>query len=35
MHNAKENIPRECIIGDTYFTSLETIGGNLFTIHIK
>ena len=31
----KEMIPKECIIGDTCFTSLETIGGNLYTRHLK
>ena len=31
MDKAKEKIPKQCRIGDTYFTSLETIGGNLFT----
>ena len=28
-------IPHECRIGDTYFTSLATIGGNLYTRHPK
>ena len=28
-------IPEECRIGDTCFTSLETIGGNLFPRHAK
>ena len=28
-------IPKECRIGDTCFTSLETIGGNLYTRHVK
>ena len=32
MDNAKERIPKQCIIGDTFFTSLATIGSNLFTI---
>ena len=35
MEKAKEMIPKECRIGDTCFTSLETIGGNLFTRHPK
>ena len=30
---SKEMIPKECRIGDTCFTSLETIGGNLYTRH--
>ena len=33
MDRSKENIPKQCIIGDTCFTSLETIGGNLFIRH--
>ena len=32
---AKERIPKKCRIGDTCFTSFETIGGNLFTMHSK
>ena len=28
-------IPKECRIGDTCFTSLETIGGNLYTWHVN
>ena len=28
-------IPKECRIGDTCFTSFETIGGNLYTRHTK
>ena len=28
-------IPKECIIGDTCFTSLVTIGGNLYIRHAK
>ena len=32
---AKENIPKKIRIGDTYFTSLATIGGNLYTRHPK
>ena len=35
MEEAKVMIPKECIIGDTCFTSLATIGGNLYTIHVK
>ena len=35
MDKAKEIIPNECRIGDTCFTSLETIGGNLYTRHAK
>ena len=31
MNTAKEKIPKKCRIGDTCFTSLATIGGNLFT----
>ena len=33
MVNAKDNIPKECRIGDICFTSLATIVGNLFTKH--
>ena len=33
MDTAKEIIPNECRIGDTCFTSLATIGGNLYTRH--
>ena len=33
MDKAKEIIPNECRIGDTCFTSLATIGGNLYTRH--
>ena len=32
---AKDNTSKQCRIGDTCFTSLETIGGNLFTRHPK
>ena len=32
---AKEMIPKECRIGDTCFTSLANIGGNLYTRHAK
>ena len=35
MDKAKEMIPNECRIGDTCFTSLATIGGNLYTRHPK
>ena len=35
MEKEKENIPKQCIIGDTCFTSLGTIGGNLFTRYLK
>ena len=28
-------IPKECRIGDTCFTSLEIVGGNLYTRHPK
>ena len=35
MDKAKEKIPKQCRIGDTCFTSLATIGGNLYTIHVK
>ena len=35
MDKAKEKIPKQCRIGDTCFTSLATIGGNLFTRHPK
>ena len=35
MNQAKEIIPVECRIGDTCFTSLATIGGNLYTRHPK
>ena len=30
---AKEIIPNECRIDDTFFTSLAAIGGNLYTRH--
>ena len=33
MGKAKDKIPKQCRIGDTCFTSLETIGGSLFTRH--
>ena len=35
MEKAKYIIPKECRIGDKCFTSLATIGGNLYTIHAK
>ena len=35
MLPAKENIPKECRIGDTYFTPLADIGGNVFSRHPK
>ena len=35
MDKVKEIIPNECRIGDTCFTSLATIGGNLYTKHAK
>ena len=35
IDTAKENIPQQCIIGDTCFQSLATIGGDLFTRHSK
>ena len=35
MDKAKEMIPNECRIGDTCFTSLAIIGGNLYTRHPK
>ena len=35
MEKEKENIPKQCIIGDTCFTLLETIGDDLFTRHPK
>ena len=33
MDAEKQKIYKEFIIGDTCFTSLATIGGNLFTRH--
>ena len=33
MDKSKEKIFKQCIIGDEYFMSLDTIGGNLFTRH--
>ena len=35
MGKAKEMIPKECIIGDTCFKSLTTIGVHLYTRHVK
>ena len=35
MDKAKKIIPNECRIGDTCFTSLATIGGNLYTRNAK
>ena len=35
MDKAKEMIPKQFKIGDTCFTSLATIGVNLFTINPK
>ena len=35
MDKAKQIIPKECRIDDTYFTSLPNIGGNLYTRHVK
>ena len=35
LDKAKEKIPKQCRIGDTCFTSLVTIGGNLFTRNTK
>ena len=35
MDKAKEKIPKQYRTGDTCFTSLATIGGNLFTRHPK
>ena len=35
MKQAKMMIPKEFIIGDTCFTSLTTIGGNLYTRHVN
>ena len=35
MNEAKMMIPKECRIGDTCFTSLATIGENLYTRHVK
>ena len=35
MDKSKYNIPKQCRIGDTCFTSFATIGSNLFTRHPK
>ena len=35
MEKAKEKITKQCRIGDTCFTSLATIGGNLYTKNAK
>ena len=35
MNQVKKVIPVECRIGDTCFTSLATIGENLYTRHVK
>ena len=35
VDTGKERIPKQFSIGDTYFTSLATIGGNLFTRYPK
>ena len=35
MEKANKMIPKECRIGDTCFTSLGTIVGNLYTRHLK
>ena len=35
MDKTKENITKQFRIGNTCFTSLATIGGNLFTRHPK
>ena len=35
MDKSKEKIPKQFRIGDTCFTSLATIGGNLYTRHAK
>ena len=35
VETAKYKIPKKCRIGDTCFTSLVTIGRNLFTRHPK
>ena len=33
MDTSKDNIPKQCRIGDACFTSLTNTGGNLFTRH--
>ena len=35
LDNVKEKITKQFIISDTRFTSLATIGGNLFTRNLK
>ena len=35
LDKAKEKIPKQCRIGDTFFTSLATIGGSLFKRHMN
>ena len=35
IDKSKEEITKQCIIGDTCFTSFSTIGDNLFTRHLK
>ena len=35
MDKSKEKIPKKCRIGDTCFTTLADIGGNLFTRNLK
>ena len=35
LDTTKQKIPKKCRIGDTCFTSLETIVGKLYTIHPK
>ena len=35
IDKSKEEIPKQCRIGDTCFTSFSTIGDNLFTKHPK
>ena len=35
LDKVKEEIPKQYKIGDTCFTSLANIGGNLFTRHQK
>ena len=35
MDTEKKKIPKQCSIDDTFFTSLATIGGSLYTRHPK
>ena len=35
LNTAKQKIPKKCRIGDTCFTLLKTIAGNLYTRHLK